>query len=344
MPLTKEQQKEYQAAGGAKGSGMSAAEFQKWFNDVKAKTGLSPVAYAKQQGLGYGGMLEKPGQVTPGVQGTVVMAGAGANVLKPGSDPGQFYNASTLSEQGQLNLINEKAGTMYGSLGEAKRALGPGAQMAGAVQYVLNQLGKNSVVEANPYLQNASMVGLYDPSAFQLFMGALVNSLDPQKMLADRAALVPDWMPAVQNAVMALGNPALDVSLLADPAIMQPEIKGGKVTSAGLPSPSEPLFGPEGRPPSLPGALGLQTGEASFARSLSPEELLRFIGPLDWAYYHRPAGAPVPAGYEAGLSFGNPQQMIDPTGPDWKGNVNTCLLYTSPSPRDGATSRMPSSA
>ena len=25
-------------------------------------------------------------------------------------------------------------------------------------------------------------------------------------------------------------------------------------------------------------------------------------------------------------------------------NPNTCLLYTSPSPRDGATSRMPSSA
>ena len=26
------------------------------------------------------------------------------------------------------------------------------------------------------------------------------------------------------------------------------------------------------------------------------------------------------------------------------GNINACLLYTSPSPRDGATSRMPSSA
>ena len=31
-----------------------------------------------------------------------------------------------------------------------------------------------------------------------------------------------------------------------------------------------------------------------------------------------------------------------PVGP-WRG-VNTCLLYTSPSPRDGLLSRMPSSA
>ena len=29
---------------------------------------------------------------------------------------------------------------------------------------------------------------------------------------------------------------------------------------------------------------------------------------------------------------------------DWNGNVDTCLLYTSPSPRDATLSRMPSSA
>ena len=29
---------------------------------------------------------------------------------------------------------------------------------------------------------------------------------------------------------------------------------------------------------------------------------------------------------------------------DWNLKINVCLLYTSPSPRDGATSRMPSSA
>ena len=29
---------------------------------------------------------------------------------------------------------------------------------------------------------------------------------------------------------------------------------------------------------------------------------------------------------------------------DWGGNILSCLLYTSPSPRDGLLSRMPSSA
>ena len=33
-----------------------------------------------------------------------------------------------------------------------------------------------------------------------------------------------------------------------------------------------------------------------------------------------------------------------PNARDWKDSVNTCLLYTSPSPRDGLLSRMPSSA
>ena len=34
----------------------------------------------------------------------------------------------------------------------------------------------------------------------------------------------------------------------------------------------------------------------------------------------------------------------DPVVVDWRANVSTCLLYTSPSPRDGLLSRMPSSA
>ena len=42
------------------------------------------------------------------------------------------------------------------------------------------------------------------------------------------------------------------------------------------------------------------------------------------------------------------QQMVKqdrPVGPDgFAEGIITCLLYTSPSPRDGATSRMPSSA
>ena len=37
------------------------------------------------------------------------------------------------------------------------------------------------------------------------------------------------------------------------------------------------------------------------------------------------------------LKFGDPDQSL-------KANIKTCLLYTSPSPRDPKTSRMPSSA
>ena len=36
--------------------------------------------------------------------------------------------------------------------------------------------------------------------------------------------------------------------------------------------------------------------------------------------------------------------MISPSGRDQKANPTSCLLYTSPSPRDLSTSRMPSSA
>ena len=40
-----------------------------------------------------------------------------------------------------------------------------------------------------------------------------------------------------------------------------------------------------------------------------------------------------------------PKPNISPVKTEnWTGSVKACLLYTSPSPRDGATSRMPSSA
>ena len=52
----------------------------------------------------------------------------------------------------------------------------------------------------------------------------------------------------------------------------------------------------------------------------------------------------------AGKPFGM-RPCLDPSQADWSGEAipmidlgNTCLLYTSPSPRDLSTSRMPSSA
>ena len=38
----------------------------------------------------------------------------------------------------------------------------------------------------------------------------------------------------------------------------------------------------------------------------------------------------------------NPRRLYSRTGADWQ--MRVCLLYTSPSPRDLSTSRMPSSA
>ena len=48
---------------------------------------------------------------------------------------------------------------------------------------------------------------------------------------------------------------------------------------------------------------------------------------------------------EAGVHFGHQTQRWNPRmGPFIYGARNGCLLYTSPSPRDLSTSRMPSSA
>ena len=52
----------------------------------------------------------------------------------------------------------------------------------------------------------------------------------------------------------------------------------------------------------------------------------------------------------APLGLGKPNQLINAfyrravADPDIKLEILTCLLYTSPSPRDGLLSRMPSSA
>ena len=47
------------------------------------------------------------------------------------------------------------------------------------------------------------------------------------------------------------------------------------------------------------------------------------------------------------LNYKSLDDLIDNTVPEkikFKGELNICLLYTSPSPRDGLLSRMPSSA
>ena len=44
------------------------------------------------------------------------------------------------------------------------------------------------------------------------------------------------------------------------------------------------------------------------------------------------------------LRPGAPLTLFDGRGGEWAANLVTCLLYTSPSPRDRQKSRMPSSA
>ena len=62
----------------------------------------------------------------------------------------------------------------------------------------------------------------------------------------------------------------------------------------------------------------------------------------------------LPPGYDQGsknypvLYLQDGQNLFDPAtaflGQDWQADVTACLLYTSPSPRDSTSSRMPSSA
>lgn len=298
-------------AGGQAGTGMGFSQFQKWYADfVKQTGGYDPVTYAQMSGLGYAGALTKPAKGQ-------VYAGAGANVLKPGSNINEFYNPSVLSDAGELDVINRSTGRNYKTLQEAKNDLGLGFQFAGAAQYVMNQMRGGpkaaTAVMENPIYQNASMVGLWDPSAMGLFLGGLGELLAKKgkgsaaSLVAGREELVPAWAAGVQAALQAQGVPELPVSLIADPSIMRPRLDDeGRMVGVDMPDPSKPLFGPGSRPTSLSGFGSLQAGEASFLRSLSAEELLRYLAPLDWAYYHREAGAPAPSGFEAGLTFGSP--------------------------------------
>ena len=57
-----------------------------------------------------------------------------------------------------------------------------------------------------------------------------------------------------------------------------------------------------------------------------------------------PAPAPAPLSFSTGMSFGGFASLSGSSNPFAVGVAAACLLYTSPSPRDGLLSRMPSSA
>ena len=313
VSLSPTQKAEYAREGGAAGTGLSPQQFLQRWQDFTSRLGMSPVKWASTSGQKLVGALQ-PGRVTGAFR-----PGEGVQQFTVGSDPRQFQNVAAIPrEAGQLHLINQRAGTDYSSVQEAKDDLGLGFQFAGAAQYAANLAGNTDLVNRNPALQNVSMVGLSDPSAFNLFFGGLAAPLQSglrsnwspgagatPGIVEQRQGLVPEWARGVQDELRGLGVPYLDVSLLADPSIMRPSDEDGKL-SLGLPGAGEPLYGPGARPNSLFSFGSSQAGETSFLRSLTPQEVLRTLGPLDWAVSHRAAGTPVPSGFEAGLTFGSP--------------------------------------
>jgi hypothetical protein len=142
---------------------------------------------------------------------------------------------------------------------------------------------------------------LREPNALNLLLGRAQGAVEEGRSLAGDLeygqTLVPAWAPGVRDQLAANGIP-FSVELLASPEM-------------NLNDPSAPLF--TGQPSSLFNLGVLQAGERSFLNSLSAEELMTQIWPLYHQYYHRPAGAPVPPGLEAGLTFGSPVARSDGT-------------------------------
>ncbi len=198
-------------------------------------------------------------------------------------------------EGAQLRLL-QAAGLAggAGSLEEALAALELPFMFAGREQWVTNLAGGDGAA-ADPRLWNVTMESiLHDDNARRLLVGRAAQALeDRTTMAADVAyweSLVPEWAPRVRDELAAEGIP-FSVELVSSPGI-------------NLDDPSEPLFSRGAHPTSLFSLGVLQAGENAYLRGLSAEELMTELWPLVWRYHHRPAGAPVPEGFEAGLTLG----------------------------------------
>jgi hypothetical protein len=237
----------------------------------------------------------------------------GAHVKAHGADGAAAARASReleaaslpKDEAGQLDLLKRAglADAGAASLADALRELELPFMFAGREQWVRN-LTREGDQKLPPELRNVSMESpLADEAARRLLLGRARQAVAQGRSLAGDVTmwrdLVPEWAPRVRDALAAQGVP-FSVELLASPEI-------------NLNDPSKPLFAQAARPSSLAGLGVDQAGEAAFLRSLSAEELMTQIWPLYWQYHHRPAGAPIPAGFEAGLTFGSPVQRSDGT-------------------------------
>jgi hypothetical protein len=208
-------------------------------------------------------------------------------------------------EAGQLSLL-KRAGLVdpgTGTLAEALREIELPFMFAGREQWVRN-LTRSGDEVVDPALRNVSMESpLSDPNALRLLLGRARTAVNQGRDLAGDVSmwkgLVPEWAERVRDELSAQGVP-FSIELLASPEI-------------NLHDAAKPLFEAGAHPKSLVGLGVDQAGEGAFLRSLSAEELLTQVWPLYWQYNHRAAGAPVPPGFEAGLSFGSPVQRSDGT-------------------------------
>lgn len=195
----------------------------------------------------------------------------------------------------QLRLL-QAAGIADGtsSLDDALAALELPFMFAGREQWAANLAGGDGAA-GDSRLWNVTMESvLQDENARRLLLGRAAQALEDRKTMASDLAywesLVPEWAPRVRDELASEGIP-FSVELIASPEV-------------NLHDASEPLFGNGVHPTSLFSLGVLQAGENAYLRGLSAEELMTELWPLVWRYHHRPAGAPAPEGFEAGLTLG----------------------------------------
>jgi hypothetical protein len=205
-------------------------------------------------------------------------------------------------DAGRLALL-QRAGLATGAatFQDALKELELPFMFAGREQWVQN-IARGAEGDGDPRLHNVSMESiLREPNALNLLLGRAQGAVEEGRSLQGDVdywkTLVPSWAPGVRDQLAAQGIP-FSVELLASPEM-------------NLTDPSQPLF--TGQPSSLFNLGVLQEGERSFLNSMSAPELMTQVWPLYQQYFHRPAGAPVPPGFEAGLTFGSPATRADGT-------------------------------
>ena len=249
---------------------------------------------------------------TVGDEDTGVGSGAGASVpddsgATGGDEEGDPFSEAQVSipetEDGQFRvlLLSGLAGNAL-SYSQAMNDLELPFMFAGREQWVRNLGGEG--VEGEPRLWDVTMESItHDDSAKRVILGRAAvtaeRGLSGANDLSYWQSLVPSWAPRVRDELARQGIP-FSVELLADPDI-------------NLTDPSKPLFAKGSSPLSLFQLGSLQAGERAFLRSLSAEDLMLDVWPAYYRYYHRPAGAPVPADLLAGMTFGSPVLRADGT-------------------------------